>query len=143
VRIALDTNILVRLANQRDPAHLLVKAALRELIAAGAVPVIAPQVVYEFWVVATRPASVNGLEMIPAAASAYISASRQKFPVLPDPIDLVDRWLNLCETHRVLGRPAHDARLAAWMAAHGISELVTLNPGDFARFPGVRCVGLS
>jgi hypothetical protein len=32
---------------------------------------------------------------------------------------------------------SHDARLVAFTVAYGLAHILTLNPGDFARFPGI------
>jgi hypothetical protein len=42
--------------------------------------------------------------------------------------------------HSVSGKPAHDARLVAFMDGHGIRQLVTLNAGDFTRYGWIRAL---
>ncbi len=96
--------------------------------------VVAPQSLYEFWVVATRPQNVNGLELSIERALQEVTAIREAFTVLPDPPGLLDDWLDLCRTHGVSGKNAHDARLAAYARLCGIPTLVTLNARDFARY---------
>lgn len=61
MRILLDTNILVHNAISADLQHPQVAAFLRKLVQDGAELCIASQSLYEFWVVASRPISVNGL----------------------------------------------------------------------------------
>ena len=56
----LDTNVVVRLMEPAAPEHTTVEDAIRRLIRAGHALVLAPQVLTEFWVVATRPVEVNG-----------------------------------------------------------------------------------
>ena len=36
--------------------------------------------------------------------------------------------------------PAHDARIAAAMLAHGVTNILIFNGGDFKRFRGVKTV---
>jgi predicted nucleic acid-binding protein len=100
----------------------------------------ANQSLFEFWVVATRPLEVNGLGMGAHQARGEVLGILNAFSLLPDPADLLERWLDLCVRHSVCGRPAHDARLVAVMLAHGITHLLTLNPGDFARYPKATCL---
>jgi len=42
--------------------------------------------------------------------------------------------------HRVLGAKVHDVKLVAAMDLHGITQIVTFNERDFARFPAVTAV---
>jgi hypothetical protein len=37
--------------------------------------------------------------------------------------------------YQILGKTAHDGRLVAAMQRHSISNLLTFNKGDFARYP--------
>ena len=69
-----------------------------------------------------------------------VSLLRRAFQVLPDPEDLLDRWLNICKLYSILGKPAHDARLIAVAEANGISQLVTLNGGHFQRFENMHII---
>lgn len=63
MRILVDRNILLRRAQPASPHHQSAFDAWVEPIPAGDEHCIVPQVVYEFWSVATRPANVNGLGM--------------------------------------------------------------------------------
>jgi hypothetical protein len=49
-------------------------------------------------------------------------------------------WRQLVVRNALMGVQVHDARLVAWMQAHGISHLLTLNPSDFARYPGLTAL---
>jgi hypothetical protein len=40
----------------------------------------------------------------------------------------------------VSGVQVHDARIAAAMRVHGVTHLLTLNTGDFTRYPGITAV---
>jgi hypothetical protein len=42
-----------------------------------------------------------------------------------------------------MGVQVHDARLVALMMAHGLSHLLTLNPADFQRYPGITALSPS
>lgn len=138
VREALDTNVLLIHQNRADPRHSSVTAALHEATSAGKELCFPAQVMFEFYVVATRPIAVNGLGLSPASASRQVALCREAFSLLPDPPDLIDRWLHLCEERGVSGRPAHDARIVAWMMGQGIRRLITCNPRDFGRFDEIE-----
>jgi predicted nucleic acid-binding protein len=140
MKALLDTNIVLRNANRSDAQHGLVADWLRRLVEAGADLCVAPQVLYEYWVVATRPAEVNGLGLSIDEARASIATFRDAYALLPDPPELLDRWLELCTRHTVSGRPAHDARLVAYMLCHDIEQLLTLNADDFTRYGEIRCL---
>jgi predicted nucleic acid-binding protein len=98
------------------------------------------QTLIEFWVVATRPTANNGFGLTPSQVRADVDEFINLLPCLPEPPDVADRWLRLVTRYSVSGKPAHDARLVALMEAHGVRRLLTLNPGDFARYPNVECV---
>lgn len=127
----LDTNVLTSVQDSDYPKH---KEVVRFLGVAPYDLCVAPQSLYEYWSVSTRPRKVNGLDRSPAEAWADIVEFRRTFTVLADPASLLDEWLDLCRTHGVSGKNAHDARLAAYARLNGISVLVTLNPRDFARY---------
>lgn len=140
MRIALDTNVALRHINRDDPQHAHVVRCLKLLIGQGNELCIAPQAIYEFWVVATRPVKVNGLGLGPGAVRGQIDLLMQTPPVIADPPDLLKRWLDLCSHHEVRGRQAHDARLVAWMLGNELDKLLTLNPGDFGRYAEIECL---
>ena len=59
-RYLLDTNIVLRLCNTLDKRHSLAVSSVAQLIRQGDDCVLAPQVLAEFWVVATRTTEANG-----------------------------------------------------------------------------------
>lgn len=133
----LDTNVVLRFARQTDPAHPVVRAVIRHLIANGEVPCVVPQNIYEFWVVATRPVANNGLGLSVAECDADIADILATFQFLPDTPAIFTEWLALVRAHGCQGKVAHDARLVAAMRAHGITSILTFNTADFARYPGL------
>jgi predicted nucleic acid-binding protein len=78
--------------------------------------------------------------MEPIAARARIDALRAAMPIVADPADVLDRWLDLCTRHGVRGRQVYDARLVAVMLGAGIRRLVTLNPVDFSRYGEIEVI---
>jgi len=86
------------------------------------------------YVILTRPVDVNGYGFKVDDASDLILQMKRWFLFLPDPPNLIDYWVRLVSTFRVSGRQAHDTRLVAWMQAHSVLVLYTLNTKDFERF---------
>ena len=141
MNILLDTNVLTRWANIEDPQHPQAAESLRKIRWSGHIPTVVPQNLYEFWAVATRPLSANGLGLSTEEASIELDRfGTPLFHLMQDERAILPRWRELVETHRVQGKPAHDARLVAAMLRHGLSCLVTFNVGDFARYSEVISV---
>lgn len=86
----------------------------------------------EFWVVATRPTTVNGFGWTIEQANNSIERLLDRFPLLEDRSEIFSIWLQLISDNRIQGKRAHDIRLIAVMLAHDIDHLLTLNPNDFA-----------
>ena len=65
MKVLIDTNLLTRMAVTSDPQHAIAVQAILMLDQADCDICLIPQVLYEYWSVATRPADVNGLGMSP------------------------------------------------------------------------------
>ena len=133
----IDTNIVLRLLNPAAPEHPSVRQTLALLEAQGARLVIGLQVLVETWVVATRPMDQNGLGLPATTARQLLELCSQRFALVLENHATFSYWLNLVTTMPVLGKRAHDARIAALMQSHGITELLTLNEQDFRGMPGI------
>lgn len=140
MRILLDSNIVLRLVEPLHAHHQMSVSALDVLRKRGDELVIAPQVLYEFWSVATRPIENNGLGMSPADAHAELTTIRRLFRLLRDERAVYSIWEQLVSSLGVKGKQAHDARIAAAMQRHGITDLLTFNTADFVRYPGISAV---
>ncbi len=70
MNVLLATNILSRMAQPGQAQHRAAVDATDALQLRGDVLCLVPQVLYEFWSVATRPAAVNGLGL---AVSVVVS----------------------------------------------------------------------
>ncbi len=138
MRVLIDTNVLLRLDDTSHQSHTEAQAAVEWLIANHRECVLVPQVLYEFWVVATRPIDANGLGLSTARAEQAISGSLNIFRVLGDERLVLKQWRELVNRYDVKGKNAHDARLVAAMQRHGVTNLLTFNGADFARFPGIN-----
>lgn len=135
--ILLDSNILLRYANPLDLMHARTESALNAFLAGGSTVCIVPQNLYEFWVVATRPANANGLALTTDQAAHHLASFQRAFTLLTDPPGLFREWESLVRTNKIQGKPSHDARIVAAMRLHGITQILTFNTADFTRFPGL------
>ena len=136
----LDTHVVVRLMEPSAPEHVQVGNAVRSLVAAGNTLVLAPQVLTELWVVATRPLEVNGFGWPPGKAADVIARLRMQFPLLDEGPAAFERWLALVASSEVRGKRAHDARLAAVMLSQEVTHILTLNTADFDGLPGITAI---
>lgn len=135
-----DTNILLRWVTPADPQHSLAVNSVKALQHRGEVFYITPQNLIEFWAVATRPASANGLGMSPIEAEREVESLERLFPLVPDSPAVYTEWKRLVAAAGVSGVKVHDARLAAVMVVNGLTHVLTFNTDDFKRFPGVTAV---
>ena len=136
--ILVDINVLLRRTQSWHPQSFLADAALSSLLARGESLVVIPQVLYEFWVVVTRPVANNGLAMSAAVAAENVRELTELFTVLRDERSVYDLWLKLVTRYQVIGKNAHDARLAAAMIRHGVNRILTFNTRDFARYTEIE-----
>jgi len=130
--ILVDTNIPLRIA-QAGHAHRQIALDALELLTLRDQEqfAIAPQSLYEMYVVCTRPATVNGVGMTPEQALAELAAARALFQNLPDTPQIYSTWEGLMGKYKVQGKRAHDLRLAAFMIEHRIPTILTFNDADF------------
>jgi hypothetical protein len=113
MRFLFDTNVLLRSAELAH-AHFQVSIdAIDVLRSRGHELILVPQILYEYWSVATRPVANNGLGLSPAEAAAELTALRRLFRLLKDERGIYSAWNELVVAHAVRGKQAHDARLAA------------------------------
>jgi predicted nucleic acid-binding protein len=138
MNILLDTNILVRLAERTAVEHPLCVSAVERLAQQGHTLYLCAQTAIEFWSVATRPKTSNGLGLTPADADAALTEAEGWSEWLLEPPDIATRWRHLVLQSAVCGRQVHDTRLVAVYDAYGLDRLLTLNTADFIRYPGVR-----
>lgn len=134
VAFLLDTNILLRLGQPSHPMHQEVRRCVRTLFRQKEIIYIVLQVIFEFWVVATRPVAGNGLGLSLESARRMVDRAEFFFRLVLDTPSIYREWLRLIEAHAVSGLPAHDARIVAAMRVHGIERLVTFNTEDFKRY---------
>jgi predicted nucleic acid-binding protein len=140
VRYLLDTNVLLRSSDPASPLSAIASRAVISLLAAGHDLYLTAQVLIEFWAVATRPTAANGLGWSTGRTMHEVTDLLAQFRLLPDTADIFPRWRALATAYGVSGKQVHDARLAAVMATHGVSHLLSFNTADFHRYPDVIAI---
>ena len=130
----IDTNVLLRSSAPFLAEHRIASDSLAELALRGNRLYIAPQVVVEFRAVATRPVNVNGLGWPAAQAMDELTKILDEFPLLGEKSTAFELWLGLVRQYAVVGKSAHDAKLVAFMASHGLTHLLTFNKAHFSRY---------
>lgn len=133
-----DTSVILRLNEPSNPLCEVVENCVDKLGRAGEELVIVPQVLVEFWVVATRPKDVNGLGLTVEETEQTLENLQNIFTLLPENERVFDEWKSLVAKYKVSGKPAHDARIVAAMTVHKIENILTLNPGDFKRYSEIK-----
>lgn len=137
MQVLLDSNILLRFVEPKHVQHEVSVDAVDALRKRGHDLAIVPQVLYEFWSVATRPAEINGLGMGTEEAHAELIAMKRLFRLLRDERGVYSEWEQLVRQFEVKGKKSHDARLVAAMLRHGIDHILTFNTADFDRYTSI------
>lgn len=132
--VLLDTNILLAATDEGCPNHGLALDALNEWPSRGATCYTSPQVLREYLVVCTRPASANGLGLTQAEALGNVRALRGHLRLLDESEKVFDALVNLLDAVPCVGKQVHDANLVATASSHGVGAITTQNVSDFTRF---------
>jgi predicted nucleic acid-binding protein len=135
-----DSNILSRLAQPQNPHHAIARRAVITLRQQGEEICLVPQNLIEFWAVATRPMTSNGLGLTIDETAYEIKKFKRLFTVYDDIPNIFAEWENLVLKHNVSGKNVHDTRLVAAMLTHNITHLLTFNIKDFKRFTEIIAV---
>jgi predicted nucleic acid-binding protein len=141
MRILVDTNLIARLAQPAHHDHQAALKAVETVLARNDDPCIVPQIIYEFWVVATRPVSENdGLGWSGTQAQHEIDNVGKIFTFLRGERGIFNEWYRLVIEYDVQGKPAHDARLVAAMRRRGITHILTFNARHFHRYSEITAI---
>jgi predicted nucleic acid-binding protein len=140
MRILIDTNLLARHSQPDHALSSVAEQAFAGLFSEGHSLFIVPQVLYEYWSVATRPGGEYGLGLSTDDVRGRIDAYRRLFVLLRDERSIYPVWQALVHTYRVQGKPSHDTRLVAAMIRHGLTHLLTFNASDFARYSEISTI---
>jgi predicted nucleic acid-binding protein len=138
--VLIDTNVVGRLSQPAHEAHSVAVKATERLLADGHDLRIVPQVLYEFWAVATRPIEDNGFGFTIEQTESELRRIRLIFPPLRDERGILERWGSLVVNHAVRGKNTHDARLVAAMQRHGLTHLLTFNLANFRRYAEIEII---
>ena len=138
--VLVDSNILLRLVNAADPQQPLVVAAADKLLLKGENLCIVPQNLYEFWSVATRSTTQNGLGLSIPEVQKAIARFRRYFSLRDEVPTIFSEWEKLVSHHGIVGKNVHDTRLVAAMVVHNITHLLTFNQQDFLRFSNITAL---
>ena len=138
-----DTNILTRLVEPTHAMHRQALDAVTLLIRQAHNLYVVSQNFYEFWVVATRPANVNGLGKTAAEALADLMYFESLFLWLDETVPIYSVWKQLVTSTPILGKNAHDARFVAAMSVQGLTRLLTFNTQDFRQYSAITAVAPS
>jgi len=131
----LDTGILLRLIDERDPQHDLVQSAVGMLGNRREELLIGTQNIAELWNVATRPIANNGLALpCTTVLTLYEDTIESICSVVCEPDPLPTQFKDLLTKYAVVGKQVHDARLVALMLCWQIDNILTLNERNFRRY---------
>jgi len=140
MRILVDTNVILRAIQHGHTFCEPARKALKILHRQGYDLCLTPQNVKEFWNACTRPTDKNGLGLSIPGVERHTRLLERYFTILPDSALTYAAWRQLVNQHHVIGTKVHDTYLVAAMKAHGITEILTFNGADFARFDGIQSV---
>lgn len=132
--ILVDTNVLLRRIQPNHEHQAAAIKAIRQFIQAGEPAHFALQNISEFWNVATRPTTNNGLGFSISDVLREVEKIEGFLTLLPDTAATYAEWKRLVVQHSVTGAKVHDARLAAIMKVHEIERILTFNVDDFTRY---------
>jgi predicted nucleic acid-binding protein len=130
----------LRAVQEEAEDHTIAISAISSLAARGEDLVLTPQILIEFWSVATRPTDVNGLGWSVQLVDEEVTRLLDQFPILVDRPEVFAHWIQIVRSYEVKGRRVHDARLVAVMRAHGVTHLLTFNGDDFKGHPDITVV---
>ena len=135
VRIFVDTNVLCRFAIRTDQQHQEARLALEKAISVGCDLLISPQVEREFWAVATRARSANGIGMTIEETSDAMRIWTETFlQFIPDNSRTHGLWRKLAVEFGVTGKQVHDAAIVAAALASDADRIMTFNHEHFRRY---------
>lgn len=137
-RVFVDTNVLLAATDRDREKHFDALSFLDEGLRGKYRLFVTGQIFREYLVVATRPTNSNGLNLPPEKAVANLFAFQKILQVLAE-----DEKSSLCLTtlvkdRKLKGKRIHDANVIACMTRHGLRQLKTYNPSDFAGFPDIQ-----
>ena len=101
---------------------------------------LTPQIMAEFWNVATRPQSQNGFGFAPERALEELLHLEKYFSLLDESAAVYNEWKRLVTDYGITGVKVHDARLVAAMNVYGVKRILTFNQNDFFRYKEIEII---
>ena len=139
--IALDSNILIQAHRAEATHHGPARFRLQSLVTAGpfGLPVFC---LAEFVRVVTHPRIFKPATTLETALSRLSElTTAPNCRVLGPGPRFTSLFARACSDGAATGNLVFDAQIVAVCREHGVHEILTLDR-DFARFPGIRVVGL-
>lgn len=137
-----DTNVLIAANVASHPKHAPALQRLKDLASAGADLWISRQVLREYLATLTRPQTFSVPQPVSLLQTQVVYFQNQ-FKVADDTASVTANLLALLVAIPVGGKQVHDANIVATMQVYGITQLLTDNTTDFARFePTITVVPL-
>lgn len=142
MKLGVDTNVLVYAHVAALPEHVGVKAFLaRQLDRRDVTLVVTPAVLDEFVHVVTDPRRfAPPVGVAEALALARLWLGRANVDCLATDADALADALALVERHGLGRRRLADTLFVATLLRHGVRQLATCNPADFAVFSSLQLV---
>jgi predicted nucleic acid-binding protein len=132
--ILLDTNIILRSKQSSSLHYKEVTEKLIGFVKSKETLIVCPQIIYEFYVVATHPEKNNGFGLSAENANNEIENILETYTFLDNGVGMFQLWMKLIKQYNIIGKKAHDTRLVAFMQSNNIEKLYTLNKPDFVKF---------
>ena len=136
----IDTNVLLRSVQPSHPMQNAAIHAVTALLNAGEAIMLTPQIMVEFWNVATRPLEHNGLGFSHERAREQLTRIEGFFSLLSESPEVYSEWKRLVVSYGVTGVKAHDTRIVAAMNVYGIGRILTFNSDDFIRYKEIEII---
>jgi predicted nucleic acid-binding protein len=140
MRVLVDTNILLRCAQPNHPLFYQATQAVSKLLRQEESVFSCPQIIAEFWNVATRPADRNGLGFSREEVLREVASIEESLTLLPDVPAIYAAWKHLVYDYQVQGVKVYDARLVAVMSVYAVESILSFNSADFKRYDLVTAV---
>jgi predicted nucleic acid-binding protein len=138
--VLVDTNVLLRSAQLYHPLRPIASGAITFLIRQRETVHVCPQNISEFWNVATRPVSVNGLGYSREEVLREVQSIESLLKFLPEAPEIYTEWKQIVSTYGVQGLKVYDARLVATARVYGITRILTFNGADFKRYRDISVI---
>src|SRR5260221_14534949 len=118
--ILVDTNVLLRRTQPDHPRNVVAIESVARLLETGESVYVTLQNISEFWNVATRPITSNGLGFTIELVLNEINKIERYLAALPDSPAVYGEGKRIAVQHSVLGTKGDDAKLVAPMNVHGV-----------------------